>query len=32
VEQLTNMLHNETTWLTSPASTKYHLNVVEIPK
>ena len=22
-----DMLHNETTWLTSPASTKYHLNI-----
>jgi hypothetical protein len=21
------MLHTETTWLTSPASTKYHLNI-----
>ena len=29
VQQLVNMLHNETTWLTSPASTRYHLNVEE---
>ena len=27
VQQLVNMLHNETTWLTTPASTRYHLNV-----
>ena len=26
VNRFTNMLHTETTWLTSPASTKYHLN------
>ena len=29
VQQLINMLHNETTWLTSPSSTRYHLNVEE---
>jgi len=27
VQELVDMLHNETTWLTSPASTKYHLNI-----
>ena len=26
VQELVDMLHTETTWLTSPASTKYHLN------
>jgi HD superfamily phosphohydrolase YqeK len=26
VNRFINMLHTETTWLTSPASTKYHLN------
>ena len=26
VNRFINMLHSETTWLTSPASTKYHLN------
>ena len=27
VNRFINMLHSETTWLTSPASTKYHLNI-----
>ena len=27
VQKFIEMLHNETTWLTSPASTKYHLNI-----
>ena len=27
VQELVDMLHTETTWLTSPASTKYHLNI-----
>ncbi|MBA1340630.1 MAG: hypothetical protein C5S40_00650 [ANME-2 cluster archaeon] len=27
VQKFVNMLHNETTWLTSPASTRFHLNV-----
>ena len=27
VQKFIDMLHNETTWLTSPASTKYHLNI-----
>lgn len=27
VQEFINMLHNQTTWLTSPASTKYHLNI-----
>lgn len=27
VEEFVDMLHNETTWLTSPASTRFHLNV-----
>jgi 23S rRNA maturation-related 3'-5' exoribonuclease YhaM len=26
-QKLLDVLHNETTWLTSPASTKYHLNI-----
>ena len=26
VDRFINLLHSETTWLTSPASTKYHLN------
>lgn len=26
VSKFIDMLHSETTWLTSPASTKYHLN------
>ncbi len=26
VEKFIDVLHNQTTWLTSPASTKYHLN------
>ena len=27
VQKFIDLLHNETTWLTSPASTKYHLNI-----
>jgi len=27
VQKFIDMLYNETTWLTSPASTKYHLNI-----
>ncbi|HUV83844.1 MAG TPA: HD domain-containing protein [archaeon] len=27
VQKFVDLLHNETTWLTSPASTKYHLNI-----